>query len=266
MLPHFSQQECLRKSGKSKTELFVEAIIREDRSVLDLLDAPFTFLNGPLAHHYGIAGIDGEQFQRVALDGAQRSGLLTQAAILTVSSYPTRTSPVLRGKWVLQNLLGTPPPDPPEGVPPLDVAAVGTTVSLRAQLEQHRANATCAVCHDQIDPLGFGLERYDAVGAWRTHDGSFPIDDSGTLPDGTTFRGSQELKAILRTRADQFTRNLAEKLLTYALGRGLETYDRSAVETLQSQAAADDHRFSSLVLGVVHSEPFRLRRGEEPTP
>jgi hypothetical protein len=255
----------LRHAMRRETELFVEAIIREDRSVLDLLDAPFTFLNGPLAHHYGIAGVDGEQFQRVALDGMQRSGLLTQASILSVSSYPTRTSPVLRGKWVLQNLLGTPPPDPPEGVPPLDVAAVGTTVSLRAQLEQHRANAMCAVCHDQIDPLGFGLERYDAVGAWRTHDGPFPIDDSGTLPDGTTFRGSRELKEILRARADAFTGNLARKLLTYALGRGLETYDTAAVDAILSRAAADDNRFSSLVLGVVHSEPFRLRRGEEAT-
>jgi hypothetical protein len=256
----------LRHAMRRETELFVEAIIREDRNVLDLLDAPFTYLNGPLAHHYGIAGVEGEEFQRVALDGEQRSGLLTQAAVLTVSSYPTRTSPVLRGKWVLQNLLGTPPPDPPVGVPPLDDAAVGTTVSLRAQLEQHRANATCAVCHDQIDPLGFGLERYDAVGAWRTHDGPFLIDDSGTLPDGTTFRGSQELKTILRARADAFTKNLTEKLLTYALGRGLETYDTTAVETIQSQALADDNRFSSLVLGVVHSEPFLMRRGEEPTP
>ena len=147
---------------------------------------------------------------------------MTQASILTVSSYPTRTSPVLRGKWVLQNLLGAPPPDPPAGVPPLDVAAVGTTVSLRAQLEEHRANVTCAVCHDQIDPIGFGLERYDATGAWRTHDGPFEIDDSGTLPDGTTFRGALELKGILRSQHGAFTKNLTEKLLTYALGRGLE--------------------------------------------
>ena len=252
----------LRAAMRRETDLFLAAVIREDRSLLDLIDAPFTFLNGPLAHHYGITGVTGEAFQRVSLDGTHRSGLLTQASVLTVSSYPTRTSPVLRGKWVLQNLLGAPPPDPPAGVPDLDVAAVGSTVSLRAQLEQHRADATCAVCHDQIDPLGFGLERYDATGAWRTHDGPFEIDDSGTLPDGTTFRGSLELKGILRSQRDAFTKNLAEKLLTYALGRGLETYDAAAVDTITERVAAADHRFSSLVVGVVESQPFRMRRPE----
>ena len=256
----------LRDAMRRETELFVEAVIREDRSVLDLIDAPFTFLNGPLARHYGIEGVDGEAFQRVPLDGVERSGLLTQGSILTVSSYPTRTSPVLRGKWVLENLLGTPPPDPPNGVPPLDEAAVGTIGSLRSQLEQHRANPTCAVCHDQIDPLGFGLERYDATGAWRTHDGEFEIDDSGTLPDGTTFRGSRELKTILRNQDQAFTRNLAEKLLTYALGRGLETHDRTAVDAITTRATDDGHRFSSLVLGVVESDPFLMRRPEEPAP
>jgi hypothetical protein len=252
----------LRAAMRRETDLFLGAIIREDRSLLDLIDAPFTFLNGPLAHHYGITGVTGEAFQRVPLDGTQRSGLLTQASILTVSSYPTRTSPVLRGKWVLQNLLGAPPPDPPAGVPPLDVAAVGTSVSLRAQLEAHRANASCAVCHDQIDPMGFGLERYDATGVWRTHDGPFEIDDSGTLPDGTTFRGSLELKGILRSESDAFTQNLAEKLLTYALGRGLESYDTMAIDTIVQRVADADHRFSSLVLGVVDSQPFRMRRPE----
>lgn len=252
----------LRAAMRQETDLFLAAIIREDRSLLELIDAPFTFLNGPLAHHYGITGVTGEAFQRVPLDGTHRSGLLTQASVLTVSSYPTRTSPVLRGKWVLQNLLGAPPPDPPAGVPPLDVAAVGSTVSLRAQLEQHRANATCAVCHDQIDPLGFGLERYDATGAWRTHDGPFEIDDSGTLPDGTTFRGSFELKGILRSQGDAFTKNLAEKLLTYALGRGLETYDTAAVNAITARVAAAEHRFSSLVEAVVESQPFRMRRPE----
>ncbi|MDA1092066.1 MAG: DUF1592 domain-containing protein [Acidobacteria bacterium] len=252
----------LRAAMRQETDLFLHAVIREDRSLLDLIDAPFTFLNGPLAHHYDITGVTGEAFQRVPLDGTHRSGLLTQASVLTVSSYPTRTSPVLRGKWVLQNLLGAPPPDPPAGVPPLDDAAVGTTVSLRAQLEQHRANASCAVCHDQIDPLGFGLERYDATGAWRTHDGPFEIDDSGTLPDGTTFRGSLELKGILRSQSDAFTRNLADKLLTYALGRGLEPYDTAAVDALTERVAAADHRFSSLVQGIVESQPFRMRRPE----
>ena len=252
----------LRAAMRRETDLFLGAVIREDRSLLDLIDAPFTFLNGPLAHHYGITGVTGEAFQRVPLDGTQRSGLLTQASILTVSSYPTRTSPVLRGKWVLQNLLGAPPPDPPAGIPPLDEAAVGTSVSLRTQLEAHRANASCAVCHDQIDPMGFGLERYDATGVWRTHDGPFKIDDSGTLPDGTTFRGSLELKGILRSESDAFTQNLAEKLLTYALGRGLESYDTTAIDTIVQRVADAGHRFSSLVLGVVDSQPFRMRRPE----
>ena len=256
----------LRDAMRRETELFLEAIIREDRSVLELLDAPFTYLNGPLAHHYGISGVSGEQFRRVQLDNDQRSGLLTQASILTVSSYPTRTSPVLRGKWVLDNLLGAPPPDPPDGVPPLDEAAVGNTGSLRTQLEQHRADPSCAVCHDQIDPLGFGLERYSATGAWRTHDGEFLIDDSGTLPDGTTFRGPTELKALLRAQGDAFTKNLVEKLLTYALGRGLESYDAGTVDSIRTRVSADGHRFSALVLGVVESEPFRMRRAEVATP
>jgi hypothetical protein len=257
-----SVDDELRAAMRRETDLFLGAVIREDRSLLDLIDAPFTFLNGPLAHHYGIAGVTGEAFQRVPLDGTQRSGLLTQASILTVSSYPTRTSPVLRGKWVLQNLLGAPPPDPPAGVPPLDDAAVGTSVSLREQLEAHRANASCAVCHDQIDPMGFGLERYDATGVWRTHDGPFEIDDSGTLPDGTTFRGSLELKGVLRSESDAFTKNLAEKLLTYALGRGLESYDTTAIDTIVQRVGNTDHRFSSLVLGVVDSQPFRMRHPE----
>ncbi len=256
----------LRDAMRRETQLFIEAIIQEDRSVLDLIDAPFTFLNGPLAHHYGIEGVTGEHFRRVALTGEERSGLLTQASILTVSSYPTRTSPVLRGKWVLDNLLGAPPPDPPDGIPPLDEAAVGTTGSLRSQLEAHRTNPSCAVCHDQIDPLGFGLERYDATGAWRTHDGPFAIDDSGLLPDGTAFRGSRELKAVLKSQGRQFIGNVAEKLLTYALGRGLESYDSETIDAIVTQAATEEARFSSLVLGVVQSDAFLMRRGEEPTP
>ncbi|MEE2638065.1 MAG: DUF1592 domain-containing protein [Acidobacteriota bacterium] len=254
----------LRDAMRRETELFLEAIIHEDRSVFDLLDAPFTFLNGPLAHHYGIGGVTGEAFQRVTLTGDQRGGLLGHASILTVSSYPTRTSPVIRGKWVLENLLDAPPPDPPDDVPALDEAAVGIVGSLRDQLEQHRANPTCAVCHDQIDPLGFGLERYDAAGAWRTHDGTFEIDDSGTLPDGTTFRGPAELRAVLKTRQDAFTRNLVKKLLTYAVGRGLEPYDATAVSTIQQSLVASDHRFSSLVRAIVHSDPFRMRRLANP--
>ncbi len=169
---------------RTETMKFVETIIKEDRSLLDFIDAPFTWVNGPLARHYGIKGIDGEEFQRVTLDGEQRSGVLTQGAILTVSSYPTRTSPPVRGKWVMENLLGTPPPPPPDNVPSLNDSNIGTEVSLRERLEQHRRDPSCSPCHMLMDPLGFGLENYDAVGAWRTHDGKFPIETAGTLPGG----------------------------------------------------------------------------------
>ncbi len=252
----------LLDSMRRETRLFVEAILREDRSILDFLDAPFTFLNGPLARHYGIPGVGGEAFERVTLDPETRGGLLTQGAILTVSSYPTRTSPVIRGKWVLENLLGTPPPPPPPDVPELDEANIGVSASLREQLEQHRARPACAVCHSQMDALGFGLENYDAAGAWRTHEGKFPIDPSGTLPDGGSFRGPRELKAVLKAKSDLFTRNLTEKLLTYALGRGLEPYDSSAVDLITRRVSANDHRFSTLVIEIVNSKPFQMRSGD----
>ena len=209
---------------RNETSLFVEAMIKEDRSVLDFVDAPFTFVNGPLARHYGIPGVSGEEFQRVTLDGEQRGGLLTQGAILTVSSYPTRTSPPVRGKWVLENLLGAAPPPPPPNVPVLNEANLGKTVSMRERMEQHRKDPSCAVCHNQMDPIGFGLESYDAVGAWRDNDGNVPIDTSGVLPDGKSFQGAKDLKQILRGQSDAFTRNLTEKMLTFALGRGLETF------------------------------------------
>jgi len=218
-------------------------------------------VNGPLARHYGIPGINGEQFQRVDLDGERRSGLMTQASILTLSSYATRTSPVIRGKWVLENILGTPPPPPPADVPPLEEASVGSTASMRQKLEQHRANANCSVCHNQMDPIGFGLENYDAVGAWRTLDGKFPIDSSGTLPNGKSFQGAKDLKQIVKQEADLFTRNLTEKLLTYALGRGLEPYDRAAVDQISRQVAANHYRFSTLVIEITNSKPFQMRRG-----
>jgi hypothetical protein len=247
---------------RRETSLFVEAIIREDRSILDLIDAPFTFLNGPLARHYGIAGVNGEEFQRVNLDAEKRSGLLTQGAILTVSSYPTRTSPPVRGKWVLENLLGSAPPPPPPDVPVLDESKLGSTVSLRERLEQHRKDPSCSPCHNQMDPIGFGLESYDAVGAWRTHDGQAQIDTSGTLPDGSSFSGARDLKKILRTRSDAFTRNLTEKLLTFALGRGLESDDEPVVAQIASRVAANEHKFSTLVVEIVNSKPFQMRAGD----
>ncbi len=245
---------------RKETILFAEAVIREDRSILDFLDGRFTFANGILARHYGIPGIKGEAFQRVELDGERRSGVMTQASVLTLSSYATRTSPVIRGKWVLENLLGAAPPPPPPDVAALQEANIGTEVSLRQRLEQHRANASCAVCHNQMDPIGFGLENYDAAGAWRTHDGKFPIDSSGVLPDGTPVHGPKDLKQILRGRSAGFSRNFAEKLLTYALGRGLEPYDGAAVNQIVESAAAKEDRFSAIVLEIVNSKPFQMRR------
>lgn len=247
---------------RRETAMFIEAIIREDRSILDFIDAPFTFLNGPLARHYGIPGINGEEFRRVKLEGDKRSGLLTQGAILTVSSYPTRTSPPVRGKWVLENLLGTPPPPPPADAPVLDESKLGTTVSMRERLEQHRKDPSCSPCHNLMDPIGLGLEGYDAVGAFRTHDGKLPIDSSGTLPDGKSFNGASGLKQILKGQSDAFTRNLTEKLLTFALGRGLEGYDEAVVEKISRKVAANDYRFSTIVQEIVNSKPFQMRSGD----
>ncbi len=251
---------------RTETMKFVETIIKEDRSLLDFIDAPFTWVNGPLARHYGIKGVDGEAFQRVTLDGEQRSGVLTQGAILTVSSYPTRTSPPVRGKWVMENLLGTPPPPPPDNVPSLNDANIGTEVSLRERLEQHRRDPSCSPCHLLMDPLGFGLENYDAVGVWRTHDGKFPIETSGTLPGGQNFIGSKGLKEVLRGKSDVFINNVTEKLLTYSLGRGLERYDRPTVEAISRQVKASEYRFSALVMEVVKSKPFQMQTVEGARP
>jgi hypothetical protein len=252
----------LRYSMRRESELFLESVIREDRSVLDLLDAKYSFLNERLARHYGIPGVKGQEFRRVDLTGTPRGGVLTQGSVLTVSSYSTRTSPVLRGKWVLDNLLAAPPPDPPAGVPRLDESKVGVERSIRDQMEAHRANVTCAACHVRMDPLGFGLENFDATGAWRTVDGKFPVDATGALPDGRKFSGPQELEAVLRQDGDAFTRALTEKLLTYALGRGLERYDRGTVKAIARRVAESDYRFSALVMEIAQSLPFRMRKGD----
>jgi len=258
----------LRASMRRETELFVDAIVREDRSILDFLDGKFTFLNERLARHYGIQGVSGTDFRRVELpvDGV-RGGVITQASVLTVSSYATRTSPVLRGRWILDNILAAPPPDPPPNVPSLDAAGVGTTTSVRQQLEQHRADPTCASCHKRMDPLGFGLENFDAIGAWRTTDGTVAIDASGTLPDGRTFTGPKELRGILAAEHDPFTRAITGKLMTYALGRGLERSDRRDIAKMAKAIAADRYRFSSVVLQIVNSPAFQMRRAEpKPAP
>ncbi len=255
--------DYFRLSIRRETELFLDHIVRNDGSLLDLIDGNYTFVNERLARFYNLPGVRGPEFRKVALPPeTQRSGLLTQASILTVSSYATRTSPVLRGKWILENMLNAPPPPPPPDVPTLDEGKVGSTASLRQQLEEHRKNAICASCHNRLDPLGFGLEKFNAIGAWRTMDGRFPIDDSGLLPDGRTFRGPGELKQIIRADRDAFTRGLTEKLLTYALGRGLERYDKPTIRKIADNVAARDYRFSSLVLEIVTSMPFQMRRSE----
>ncbi|MBI4905458.1 MAG: DUF1592 domain-containing protein [Acidobacteria bacterium] len=250
----------LIESMHRETMLFARAIVREDRSILDLIDGPFTFLNGPLAAFYGVGGVKGEGFERVALDGSRRSGVLTHGSVLMLSSYATRTSPVLRGKWVLENLLGTPPPPPPPDVPALVEANLGKDAPLRKRLEQHRANPSCAVCHDQMDGIGFGLENYDASGAWRDRDGVFPIDSSGTLPGSGPFHTPAQLKQVLKQQQTMFTRNLTEKLMTYALGRGMEASDRPVLNEIAGRVAAQGYRFTVLLEEIVISKPFKLQK------
>ena len=256
----------LRQAFRRETELFVGSVISEDRSVLDLLSADYTFLNERLARHYGVPRVYGSHFRRVALTGTQRGGLLGQGSILTVTSQPNRTSPVSRGKWILENLLGAPPPAPPANVPPLDATKVEGT--LRERMEQHRKNPVCASCHKVMDPLGFALENYGPTGAWRNRDGGHPVDAEGSLPDGVTFQGVAGLRKALLGKADVFTTALTEKLLIYALGRGLEYYDAPAVRSVVSDASDHGYRFSALVLGIVQSVPFQMRQsyGAVPLP
>jgi hypothetical protein len=256
--------EGLRQAMRRETELFIDNIFRNDGSVLDLLDANYTFLNERLARFYGIAGVSGPDFRRVDVSGTPRGGgILAQASVLTATSYSTRTSPVLRGKWILENLLNAPPPAPPADVPPLDATKVGESATLRQQMEEHRKNPACASCHSRMDPLGFGLENFNAIGAWRTEEGKFPVDASGSLPDGRSFHTPAELKAIFKADREAFVRCIAEKLLTYALGRGLERYDRPIVTAIAARLAAKDYKFSQLVLEIVNSLPFQMRRGGE---
>jgi hypothetical protein len=279
LFPTFTPE--LRAAMKRETELFVDAVLRENRSLTDLVAADFTFLNEPLARHYGILDnlgnregqpepkpggqpIKGNEFVRVSLQDPQRGGLLTQAGILTVTSNPTRTSPVKRGRWLLEQILGSPPPAPPPNVPELPASpADAATASLRQRMEIHRTNPACANCHAKMDPLGFALENYDAVGRWRTQDGSFPVDPAGELPDGTKFSGPAELRLAILNRRRELVRCVCEKLLIYAVGRGLEYYDRPVVEKILQNTAAQDDRFTALVEQIVLSDAFRLRRNAE---
>jgi mono/diheme cytochrome c family protein len=253
----------LRDAMKAETAMFFEHVLRENRPVSDFLNADYTFLNERLATHYGIEGVAGSEFRRVALTTDRRGGVLSQGAVLTVSSYPTRTSPVIRGKYVLQNLLGMPPPPPPADVPLLEESAGAEATSVREQLEVHRANPTCASCHRNMDPLGFGLENYDAIGRWRDTDGEFPVDASGALPSGQRFTTAGEMRSLLLLQLPQFSRTLTEKMLTYALRRGLKPYDRRTVEQIHRAVAADGYHFRTLVHQIVKSLPFQARRGED---
>ena len=258
LFPDFDDN--LRQAFRRETELFVESILREDRSVLDLLRADYTFLNERLAKHYGIPNVYGTRFRRIELDDEQwRGGLLRQGSILTVTSYATRTSPVIRGKWILDNLLGVPPPPPLPDVPALKDNTVDGSLSGRKRLAEHRSNAICASCHNLIDPVGLSLEKFDAVGRRRQIEDGAPIDASGGLPDGSQFADVDGLEAALMRQPELFAGTVAEKLLTYALGRGVEYYDAPAIRRIVRDARAQDFRISSIILGVVNSQPFQMR-------
>jgi hypothetical protein len=262
LFPDFDDN--LRQALRRETELFFESIMREDRSVLDLLRANYTFVNERLAKHYGIPNVYGSQFRRITFDkDSVRGGLLGQGSILTVTSYADRTSPVIRGKWILTNIVGAPPPPPPPNVPPLkDNDSGGKILTMRERMAQHRANPPCAGCHKLMDPVGFSLENFDAVGRWRTSEGGTAIDTSGNLPDGGQFVGVSGLQKALLSRPELFLTTTTEKLLTYALGRGLESYDGAAVRKIVRDARGSDYRFSSLILGIVNSTPFQMRRSQ----
>ena len=250
----------LRQAMKRETELFIDSIMREDKSVMDLLNANYTFLNERLARHYGIPGIYGTDFRRVTLKEDARRGLLGQASILTVTSYPTRTSPVQRGKWILTNVLGIPPNPPPPNIPALkERSDTGKPTTLRERMEEHRTNPTCAGCHRMMDPIGFSLENFDALGQWRTTDEGVKIDPSGTLFNGAKVDGPASLRQMLTSRPEVFVGVLIEKMLTYGLGRGVQYYDMPAVRSVVRDAGHNDFRFSSIVLGIVKSAPFQMK-------
>jgi len=261
MFPDFDDN--LRQAFRRETELFFESIVKEDHSVLDLLGANYTFVNERLAKHYGIPNVYGSRFRRVMFGpDSVRGGLLGHGSILTVTSYANRTSPVLRGKWILENILGTPPPPPPPNVPPLkDNTAAGKVLSMRERMAQHRVNLACSGCHQLMDPAGLSMENFDAVGRWRTRtEAGTAVDSSGGLPGGSTFEGVAGLRRALLGRPELFVTTATEKLLTYALGRGVEYYDAPSVRAITRDAQSNDYRFSSLVLGIANSRPFHMRR------
>jgi mono/diheme cytochrome c family protein len=262
VFPEFD--ENLREALQRETELFFESQLRGDRSVIELLSANYTFVNERLARHYGMPNVYGNRFRRVTLDDPRRGGLLGHGSLLTVTSYPNRTSPVLRGKWLLENILGNPPPPPPPDVPALpERGEGGKLASVRERLEHHRKNPACAVCHAPMDPLGFALENFDAIGGWRSTDAGAAIDASGALPGGKHFEGPAGLRQVLLGQREQFVRTVTEKLLMYALGRGVDYYDLPVIRKITRDAASNDYRWSSIILGIVKSTPFQMRRSME---
>ena len=263
LFPDFD--ENLRAAMRRETELLFEHQLRHDRSVVDLIRANYTFLNERLAEHYGVPGVVGSHYRRVVLPDNRRGGLLGHSSILAVTSYGNRTSPVLRAKWLLENVFGTPPSPPPADIPALpDAGPADEPRTVRDRLAQHRRSPACAICHAPMDPLGFALENFDAIGGWRTTDAGLPVDASAVLADGTTtFEGPAGLRRVLLERSTQFVETATEKLLTYALGRGLEHYDQPVIRNITKQAATNDHRWSSLILGIVESTPFQMQRAEE---
>jgi hypothetical protein len=256
--------ESLRRAFRQETELLFDWILRQNRPITEILDANYTFLNDRLAEFYGIPGVYGSRFRRVELTDPNRGGLLGQGSILTATSYPTRTSVVLRGKWVLENLLGSPPPPPPPDVPPLELHAKGRQLSMREAMETHRANPVCASCHARMDPIGFALENYDGIGAWRTTDNGVAINASGKLPDGSEFVGPAGLKKLLLTQhREEFLSTFAEKLMTYALGRGLEPSDRPALRAILREAEKQNVTVAALIDAIVKSPQFQMRRTKQ---
>jgi hypothetical protein len=263
--PNFDNE--LRQAFRTETEMFFDSIMRDDRSVIDLLDANYTYVNERLARHYNIPNVYGSYFRRVTLTDPSRRGLLGQGSILTITSYPNRTSPVLRGKWILENILGTPPSAPPPNVPTLkENGEQGVPESVRARLELHRKNATCASCHAIMDPLGFALENFDGIGMWRQKEIGGAVDATGKLADGTPVDGPVTLRAGLLKKKDMFARTFTEKLMTYGLGRGLEANDMPLVRAIATNAAKQNYRFSTIVLGIVESVPFTMKKAAAEAP
>jgi cytochrome c5 len=253
----------LKEDLRTETRMFFQYALSGNRPISEMINARYTFLNESLAKFYGIEGVKGPDFRKVDLTTDQRGGILTQGAVLAVSSYPNRTSPTIRGKYVLSNVLGTPPPPPPPDVPALDVSKVGSDISLRKQLEAHRSNPVCASCHSKMDVLGFGLENYNAIGKWRTMDGKFPVDVGGTMPNGKSFETAAQMRTVLEGNSmPQITRCLTEKVMTYALGRGMQPYDNRTLSQITKTVEADGLHFQTLIYEVVHSLPFQSRRGE----